>query len=94
LSGYVVNSDGTVEQRPNPLRRRQRWLRRLMVAGSFALFFGFAAIGSAFGTAAFWAGIALGWAAVAWLWRQTPEERLKRRDPTWIEIRTHIDESD
>jgi hypothetical protein len=94
LEWYVVNGDGTVEQRPNPLRRRQRWLKRLMVAGSFALFFGFTALGSAFGKATHWAGAALGMAAVAWLWRQTPEQRLKRRDPTWIEIRTHIDESD
>jgi hypothetical protein len=94
LDCYIIHGDGTAEERPNPSRRRQRWLRRLMIAGSLALFFGFTALGSAFGNVAQWLGMALGVTAVAWLWQQTPEARLQRRDPTWIEIRTFIDDSD
>jgi hypothetical protein len=94
LDYYVIHGDGTAERRPNPSRRQQRWPRRLMIAGSLALFLGFTALGSAFGNVAHWLGMALGVTAVAWLWQQTAEARLQRRDPTWIEIRTFIDDSD
>jgi hypothetical protein len=94
LDWYVIGGDGTIEHLKNSSRRQQQWLRRLMVIASLVLFFGFTAIGYEFGNIAHGIGFALGIAAVVLLWRHTPEERLKRRDLNWIEIRTHIDESD
>jgi hypothetical protein len=94
LDWYVIGGDGTIEHLPNSSRRQQQWLRRLMLIASFVLFFGFTAIGYEFGNIAHGIGFALGIAAVVLLWRHTPEERLKRRDLNWIEIRTHIDDSD
>jgi hypothetical protein len=96
LDWYVIDGEGRVEQRPNSSRRQQRWLRRLMVLASVVLWFGAPAIAQEVGKIARWIGVAVGFAlgiaALVLLWRHTPEERLKRRDPSWIVIRTYIDD--
>ncbi len=96
LDGYLVGVDGAVERIGAVTSGLARAGNHLLPFLGCALFLGLPAAGSHWHGPGVAVGLVAGIAAVIWLARWRPEERLKRGTASgrWIEIRTRVDDSD